>query len=81
MNQKIIDSITPIFREIFDEPTLVLTEELSAKDVKKWDSLNHIILIVELEALTGLSLSADELAELRNVGDFVCLLANKGYNG
>ena len=81
MKDKIIASITPIFRQVFDEPALVLTEELTAKDVKKWDSLNHIVLIVELESLTGLTLSADELARLRNVGDFVCLLKAKGYNG
>ena len=81
MSQKIIDSITPIFREVFDDPSLVVTKELSAQDVEKWDSLNHIILIVELEALTGLTFSTDELANLTNVGDFVQLLEEKGYHG
>jgi acyl carrier protein len=80
-NEKIFESITPIFREVFDEPALVLTEELSANDVKNWDSLNHITLIVELEGLTGLSLSTDDLVDLQNVGDFVQLLAKKGYRG
>lgn len=81
MNQKIIDSITPIFREVFDDPSLIVTKDLSANDVKNWDSLNHITLIVELETLTGLSFSADELVNLRNVGDFVQLLVDKGYRG
>lgn len=81
MNQKILDAITPIFREVFDDPALVLTNELSANDVENWDSLNHITLIVELETLTGLSLSTDELVNLKNVGDFVQLLADKGYRG
>jgi acyl carrier protein len=81
MNKKILDSITPIFREVFDEPMLILTEELSANDVNKWDSLNHITLIVQLEAHTGLTLTTDELVNLRNVGDFVRLLADKGYRG
>lgn len=81
MNQKILDAITPIFREVFDDPSLVLTKELSANDVENWDSLNHITLIVELETLTGLSLSTDELVNLKDVGDFVQLLADKGYRG
>jgi acyl carrier protein len=81
MSQKIIDSITPIFREVFDDPSLIVTKELSANDVKNWDSLNHIILIVELETLTGLSFSTDELVNLKNVGDFVQLLAEKRYRG
>lgn len=80
-NQKILGSLTPIFREVLDEPSLVLTEELSATDVANWDSLNHITLIVEIEALTGLSLSTDELVNLQNVGDFVRLLSDKGYRG
>lgn len=81
MNQKIVDAITPIFREVFDDPSLVLTQELSASDVKNWDSLNHITLIVELETFTGLSLSTDELVNLKDVGDFVQLLSDKGYRG
>ena len=81
INQQIVDSITPVFRDVFEDPTLVLTEQLTAHDVTKWDSLNHITLIVELESLTGLSFSTDELVELQNVGDFIKLLADKGYRG
>jgi acyl carrier protein len=79
--EKILESLTPIFREVFEEPTLILTDSLSAVDVKNWDSLNHITLIVEIESLTGLSLSTDELVNLQNVGDFVRLLSDKGYRG
>ncbi|MBS4096038.1 MAG: acyl carrier protein [Sulfuricella sp.] len=80
-NKNIFDSLTPIFREVLDSPSLVLTADLSASDVANWDSLNHITLIVEIEALTGLSLSTDELVSLQNVGDFVRLLFDKGYRG
>ena len=81
MTEKIYQSITPVFREVFDAPQLVLSPTLSANDVKNWDSLNHITLIVELESLTHLQFTTDELANLRNVGDFVQLLKDKGYNG
>jgi acyl carrier protein len=79
MRKMILNRITPVFREVFDDPTLELTESLSANDVKKWDSLNHITLIVELEALTGLSFTTDELVKLQTVGDFVNLLLEKGF--
>lgn len=81
MKQKIFDQLTPIFQEVLDEPSLVLTETLSAAAVDGWDSLKHITLIVEIEALTGLVLSADELINIQNVGDFVNLLYNRGYRG
>ncbi len=81
MHKEIFHRITPVFRDVLDDQTLVLTDELSANDVPNWDSLNHITLIVELEALTGLTLTTDELVNLQNVGDFVRLLADKGYRG
>jgi acyl carrier protein len=80
-HEQIVESITPVFRDVFDDQTLLLSDELTAHDVKNWDSLNHITLIVELETLTGLSFSTDELVDLQNVGDFVRLLAAKGYRG
>jgi acyl carrier protein len=79
MRKAILDRITPVFREVFDDPFLELSEELSAHDVENWDSLNHITLIVELESLTGLVFTTEELVDLQNVGDFVTLMANKGY--
>jgi len=79
--EKILLKLTPIFCDVLDEPNLILTEELSANDVITWDSLSHITLIVEIEALTGLSLTTDDLASLRNVGDFARMLAEKGFHG
>jgi acyl carrier protein len=78
---RVVDAITPVFRQVFDDPALILTEDLNADDVPLWDSLNHIVLIVELEALTGLTFGTDQLAALANVGDFVELIANMGYRG
>ena len=80
-HEKILESLTPIFREVFEDPGLVLSDSLSAIDVENWDSLNHITLIVEIESLTGLSLSTDDLVNLKDVGDFVRLLSDKGYRG
>jgi acyl carrier protein len=81
MNDKIVARITPVFREVFEKPDLELTAELSAADIENWDSLNHITLIVELETFTGITLTTDELVGLRNVGDFVELLEQRGYCG
>jgi acyl carrier protein len=79
MRKAILDLITPVFRGVFDDPSLELTDELSAHNVENWDSLNHITLIVELESLTGLSFTTEELVDLQNVGDFVTLMMKKGY--
>lgn len=75
--QALMARLQPLFREILD-PDLILTEDLDASKVPQWDSLNHISLIVAIEGEMGVELSTDELATLRNVGDMVALLEQKG---
>jgi len=76
----ILRRLEPIFRNVLD-PDLVLTEGLDASRVPLWDSLNHIILVVEIEMQLGVALSTDEIAHLNNVGEMVALLESKGVSG
>ena len=75
--EAVLRKLEPIFRTVID-PDLVLTEELDAAKVSLWDSLKHIILVVEIEMQLGVVLTTDELAHLRNVSDLVTLLQQKG---
>lgn len=72
-----IERLQPLFREILN-PDLVLTEDLDASKVPEWDSLNHISLIVAIEGEMGIELSTNDLAGLRDVGDMITLLEQKG---
>ncbi len=76
----VFNILTPVFQGVFEDPSLVLTERLSAVDIEDWDSLNHISLIVEIESATGLTFTTDELVTLSNVGDFANLILNKYTN-
>ena len=79
--QSIVDRIQLIFRDILD-PNLVVTEDLDASKVPEWDSLNHISLVVAIEAEFGIELTAQELVSMRDVGDMVRLIQQKaGSNG
>lgn len=75
--EAVLQKLAPIFRSVID-PDLVLSEELDAAKVPLWDSLKHIILMVEIEMQLGVKLTTDELANLRNVSDLVTLLQQKG---
>lgn len=75
--EAVLRKLEPIFRTVID-PNLVLTEELDASKVPLWDSLKHIILVVEIEMQLGVALTTDELAHLRNVSELVTLLQQKG---
>jgi acyl carrier protein len=69
--------LTEIFRDIFDDDNLTLRPEMTAADVKDWDSFNHINLIVATEATFGIKFQTAEIESLRNVGHFEELIAKK----
>jgi acyl carrier protein len=66
-----------IFGDVFDDDSIVLTPELSARDVAEWDSLAHIRLIVSVEKAFSIKFSAAEVGGLKNVGEFVDLVRSK----
>jgi acyl carrier protein len=69
--------LTTIFRDIFDDPSLQLSSEMTAADVENWDSLSHIDLIVAVEKQFNIKLTTAEVRGLNNVGDFISLIAKK----
>jgi acyl carrier protein len=74
---EILEQLTQIFRDLFDDDTIVLTPDTTAADVENWDSLNHISITVAVEAKFGIKFKTAELEELLNVGDFVHLIGKK----
>ncbi|WP_213806467.1 acyl carrier protein [Granulicella sp. dw_53] len=75
--QEIYAQLTEIFRDVFDDDTLVLTPSLTAADVQEWDSFNHINLIVAVEAGFNIKFQTAELESLQQVGHFADLIHQK----
>jgi acyl carrier protein len=75
--QKIYKELTSIFREVFDDDSLVLRPDLTAKDLKEWDSVTHINIIVAAETRFGIKFKAAELESLLSVGHLVELIGQK----
>jgi acyl carrier protein len=76
-----MDSLLPqvreIFRDVFDQPDLIVTRESSAKTVDDWDSLAHINLVTAIEKSFKIKFALGELEELKNVGDLLDLMRTK----
>lgn len=75
--EAIYEQLTPIFRDVFDDETIVLTPETRAADIPEWDSLNHITLVVAQETKFGIKFKAAELEEVLNLGHLVALIKQK----
>jgi acyl carrier protein len=74
---EILAKLTGIFRDLFDDPTIVLTPETTANDIEEWDSMNHITLVVEAEQRFGIRFQTAELEKLKDIGEFVDVISRK----
>lgn len=75
--EEIKEKLTPIFRQTFSDQTLVLTDDLSANDVERWDSLTHMQLVSNVEDQFGIKFKLKDLNKLKKVGDLVAIIESK----
>jgi acyl carrier protein len=74
---EIYDALTEIFHEVFGGDEIVLRPELTAKDVKGWDSYKMVNIILAVEQRFAVKMRTQEIDRLQSVGDFVSLLKSK----
>jgi acyl carrier protein len=70
-----------VFRQVFDDPTIVLKDEMTAADVEGWDSVTHIDLLIAVEKALGVKFATAEMSRLKepdqNIGSFIRLIESK----
>jgi acyl carrier protein len=72
------EQLQTVFRDVFDDPNLVLSDTTTAADIPDWDSLQHVTLLFRIEDEFDVEFVGDEAAALANVGELESLLAQKG---
>ena len=70
----LLDRLQPIFRDVFDDPALMITRGSSAKTIEDWDSLAHINLVSAIEKEFKIKFALGELQDLQDVGDMIDLM-------
>lgn len=74
---EVFNRLNGIFRDVFDDDELVVTDETCADDVEDWDSLRHITLVSAVEKAFGMKFSMREVLEMENVGAMADILAER----
>lgn len=74
---QILEALTQVFRDVFDDDDIVLTAATTAQDIEGWDSQAHVSLIVAAEMRFGIRFRTAELESLHDVGQFAELIAGK----
>lgn len=76
-DKSVLDRLTPVLRDVFDNDDLVATPELTARAVEGWDSLGNVRLFLEIEKTFAVRFSATEITSLKNVGQLADLIQKK----
>jgi acyl carrier protein len=73
----LFEKLQEIFRDIFDDETIIIQDSTNSTDIDHWDSLNHINLIMTIENEFKVKFNFEELAQFKNVGVLADVLLNK----
>jgi acyl carrier protein len=73
----ILAELTPIFQEVFDDDSIIVTRQSTANDIDAWDSLTHMNMVMAVEVRFKVRFALGELPALKNVGDLVDLVQKK----
>ena len=74
---EIIEKLTAVFHEVFNDNNIVLRDDMTANDVENWDSLTHMMMITKVEEVFGIKFKLRELNKLKNVGNLCDIIVEK----
>ena len=74
---EIVTRLTPIFRDVFNDDSLAVSESMTAANVPSWDSLSNINMIIAVEKAFGVKFSIKDVRNLKNVGELLELIKRK----
>lgn len=70
-------TIQGIVRDVLDNETLALSDQMTAADVDNWDSLSHISIITAIEQHYGIRFTLGELDSFHEIGDLITMVDRK----
>ena len=75
--EDVFDKLTEVFRDVFDDESISVTENTTSNDIEDWDSLEHINLVVAIEEEFGMKFKMSEVTGMKNVGEMVEIILER----
>ena len=66
-----------MFRDIFDDEDITVSDGTTADDIEDWDSLEHINLVVAIEKEFDIKFNMSEVNKMSNVGEMVDIILQR----
>ncbi|MCH5203400.1 MAG: acyl carrier protein [Oscillospiraceae bacterium] len=75
--EEITAKLTEVFRDVFDDEKIELSDNTTADDIEAWDSLEHISLIAAVEKAFKMRFTMREVSGMKNVGEMIDILTQR----
>ena len=72
--EKVYEILLPVFRDVFDDRKIKISDSTTSSDIMGWDSLVHINLIAAIEDEFDIKFALEDAYNLKNVGELVDII-------
>ena len=76
--RQVYERLNDVFRDVFDDDSIVITDKTTANDIDDWDSIEHINLIGAVESEFGMRFKMREVSGMKNVGEMIDIISQRG---
>jgi acyl carrier protein len=80
MSSSIDKKLKTILAKVLFIDEAKISDELSRKTVKEWDSMAHLMLVSEIESVFEVTMDDDDIMEIQTVADIKKTLQKLGIN-
>lgn len=77
MSDNIKTELNNIFRSVFDNPNIQITDDTTSNDIIGWDSFSHINLISTIEIHFDIEFTQSEAFGFKTVGELIQSIESK----
>ena len=75
--EEVFEKLNEVFRDVFDDESISVTDATTANDIDDWDSLEHINLLAAIEQEFGMKFNMGQVVSMKNVGEMADIIISK----
>ncbi len=75
--EEVFVKLNEVFRDVFDDEEITVTDTTTADDIEDWDSLEHINLLAAVEQEFGMKFNMGQIVSMKNVGEMADIILSK----
>ena len=75
--EEVYEKLSVVFRDVFDDESIEVTESTTSNDIADWDSLEHINLIAAVEQEFHVKFNMGQVVSMKNVGEMADIIISQ----